>query len=307
LVFYVTDCSQFRSMEKAIVSHIENHIFTFRDVQVMLDRHLAELYGVTTKALNQAYKRNKERFPESFAFTLLEEECITLRSQFVTLEKGNIGKGTHSKYAPTVYSELGVAMLSAVIKSDKAIAVSIDIIEVFVMLRRNLLNGNLMLERMNTIEKKMLGYETKFNEINQFIAQQELPKQGIFFENQIFDAYAFFSDIVQKAKQSIVLIDNYIDHTVLMQLAKRRANVSATIYTERVPASLQLDLTKHNAQYPPIIINRIRQVHDRFLLIDGNELYHIGASIKDLGKRWFAFSRMDSLAGEVARRLGTRD
>ena len=130
------------------------------------------------------------------------------------------------------------------------------------------------------------------------------PKLGIFFENQIFDAYAFFSDIIQRATQSIVLIDNYIDHTVLMQLSKRRTNVSADIYTERIPPSIQLDLTKHNSQYPPITIHRIKQVHDRFLLIDGKELYHIGASIKDLGKRWFAFSRMDSFAGEVLGRLG---
>ena len=131
-----------------------------------------------------------------------------------------------------------------------------------------------------------------------------IPKHGIFFENQIFDAYAFFSDIVARAKHSIILIDNYIDHTVLLQLAKRQKNVTATIYTERIPAALQLDLTKHNAQYPPIIIHCIKKVHDRFLLIDGKELYHIGASIKDLGKRWFAFSRMDSLVGDVVGRLG---
>jgi hypothetical protein len=132
-----------------------------------------------------------------------------------------------------------------------------------------------------------------------------IPKHGIFFENQIFDAYSFFSDIIQRAKQSIILIDNYIDHTVLLQLAKRQKNLSATIYTERIPIALQLDLAKHNEQYPPITIHRIKQVHDRFLLIDEKELYHIGASIKDLGKRWFAFSRMDSLAGEVLGRLGT--
>ena len=123
------------------------------------------------------------------------------------------------------------------------------------------------------------------------------------FENQIFDAYAFFSDIIQRAGHSIILIDNYVDHSVLLQLAKRRANVTATIYTECIPASLQLDLTKYNAQYPPITIHRIEQVHDRFLLIDEKELYHIGASIKDLGKRWFAFSRMDSLTEQVLERI----
>ena len=194
-------------------------------------------------------------------------------------------------------------MLSAVLTSEKAIAVSIEIMEVFVMLRRSIQAGNLMLERMDSLEKRMVGYDLKFDEINRFMTHHELPKHGIFFENQIFDAYTFFSDIIQRTKQSIILIDNYIDHTVLLQLAKRQKNVSATIYTERIPAALQLDLAKHNAQYQPITIHRIKQVHDRFLIIDNKELYHIGASIKDLGKRWFAFSRMDSLVGEVMGRL----
>ena len=291
-------------MENSVKSTIETKIYTLRGVQVMLDRDLATLYGVTTKALNQACKRNKDRFPESFAFVLTESEHAVLRSQIVTLEHKTIGKGTHSKYFPTVYTELGVAMLSAVITSEKAIAVSIEIMEVFVMLRRSIHAGNLMLERMDSLEKRMVGYDLKFDEINRFMTHHELPKHGIFFENQIFDAYAFFSDIVARAKHSIIIIDNYIDHTVLVQLAKRRTNVSATIYTERIPAALQLDLTKHNLQYPPITIHRIKQVHDRFLLIDGKELYHIGASIKDLGKRWFAFSRMDSLVGDVLGRLG---
>ena len=293
-------------MEKHVTSIIETKIFTLRGVQVMLDRDLAALYGVTTKVLNQACKRNKERFPESFAFTLTELEYGALRSQIVTLEqKTHIGKGTHSKYVPTVYTELGVAMLSAVLKSEKAIAVSIEIMEVFVMLRRSMNTGNLMLQRMENLEKRMVKYDLKFDEINRFMTHHELPQHGIFFENQIFDAYAFFSDLVASAKHSIVLIDNYIDYTVLLQLAKRQKKVSVTIYTERIPAALQLDLAKHNEQYPPITIHRMRQVHDRFLLIDGHELYHIGASIKDLGKRWFAFSRMDSLAREVANRLST--
>ena len=291
-------------MENSVKSTIETKIYTLRGVQVMPDRDLATLYGVTTKALNQACKRNKDRFPESFAFVLTESERAVLRSQIVTLErKTTVGKGTHSKYIPTVYTELGVAMLSAVLKSEKAIAVSIEIMEVFVMLRRRIHKGNLLLERMDSIEKRMVGYDLKFDEINRFITHHELPKHGIFFENQIFDAYTFFSDIVTRAKQSIILIDNYVDHSVLLQLAKRQKNVSATIYTERIPASLHLDLTKHNAQYPPITIHRIQQVHDRFLLIDEKELYHIGASIKDLGKRWFAFSRMDSLTKQVLERI----
>ena len=130
-----------------------------------------------------------------------------------------------------------------------------------------------------------------------------MPNHGIFFNNQIFDAYVFFSELIQRAKSSIILIDNYIDHTVLLQLAKRKEGVAATIYTERIPDALRLDMEKHNAQYPPINIHRIQHVHDRFLIIEEKELYHIGASIKDLGKKWFAFSRMDSLVGDVLRQI----
>jgi hypothetical protein len=276
-------------------------------MQVMLDRDLAILYGITTKALNQAYKRNKERFPETFAFTLSENELYTLRSQIVTLEKKNVGKGTHSKYLPTVYTEYGVAMLSAVLKTEKAVAISIEIIDFFVRVRRMIRSGELMIHRIDLIEKRLIGYDLKFDEIDQFIQKTKLPQHGIFFDNQIFDAYTFFSELLQRANQSIVLIDNYIDHTVLLQLSKRPPGVSATIYTERIAETLQLDLAKHNAQYPPIAIRTIQKVHDRFLLMDEKELYHIGASIKDLGKRWFAFSRMDSLAGEMMSRLSAND
>ena len=294
-------------MEKSLDTSIAPSIYSIRGMQVMLDRDLAILYGITTKALNQAYKRNKERFPETFAFTLSENELYTLRSQIVTLEKKNVGKGTHSKYLPTVYTEYGVAMLSAVLKTEKAVAISIEIIDFFVRVRRMIRSGELMIHRIDLIEKRLIGYDLKFDEIDQFIQKTKLPQHGIFFDNQIFDAYTFFSELLQRANQSIVLIDNYIDHTVLLQLSKRPPGVSATIYTERIAETLQLDLAKHNAQYPPIAIRTIQKVHDRFLLMDEKELYHIGASIKDLGKRWFAFSRMDSLAGEMMSRLSAND
>jgi hypothetical protein len=189
-------------------------------------------------------------------------------------------------------------------KTEKAVAISIEIIEFFVRVRRMIRSGELIIHRIDSIEKRLIGYDLKFDEIDQFIQKTKLPQHGIFFENQIFDAYTFFNDLVKRAQTSIILIDNYIDHTVLLQLSKRHENVMATIYTERIPATLQLDLAKHNAQYPPVTMRTLQKVHDRFLLIDEKELYHIGASVKDLGKRWFAFSRMDSLVGEVMARLG---
>jgi hypothetical protein len=174
------------------------------------------------------------------------------------------------------------------------------------VLKEYLMKGYAIHIRTENLERSFRNMNERIARIEVSLKTNELPTHGIFFENQIFDAYAFFSDIVTRAKHSIILIDNYVDHSVLLQLAKRQKDVIATIYTERIPAALQLDLAKHNEQYPPVAIHRIKQVHDRFLLIDGKELYHIGASIKDLGKRWFAFSRMDSLVGEVMARLSSK-
>jgi hypothetical protein len=238
-------------------------------------------------------------------FVLTIEETQSSRSQIVTLNNSKAKRGQNIKYTAMAFTEQGVAMLSTVLKSDLAIAISIEIMRVFVRVRNKLQESSFIQSRLSQMEMRIELQDLKIDSILIKTSENNsIPKHGIFFENQIFDAYAFFSDMVARAKHSIILIDNYIDHTVLLQLVKRQKNVTATIHTERIPAALQLDLDKHNAQYPPITIHRIKQVHDRFLLIDSKELYHIGASIKDLGKRWFAFSRMDSLAGEVMGRLG---
>jgi len=166
-----------------------------------------------------------------------------------------------------------------------------------------MMQGAILTQRISNAEQMLIFHEQKIEDLYKRMEGVQLPSHGIFFNNQIFDAYVFFSDLIQRAKSSVILIDNYIDHTVLLQLAKRKQDVSATIYTERIPGALRLDLEKHNAQYPAIDIHRILHIHDRFLIIDEKELYHIGASIKDLGKKWFAFSRMDSLVEEVLQRV----
>jgi ORF6N domain len=269
-----------------------------------IDRDLAKLYGVETKVLKQAVKRNIRRFPDDFMFVLTIEETQSSRSQFVTLNARKMQRGQNIKYTAMAFTEQGVAMISTVLKSELAIAISIEIMKVFVHLRNRLQHGVFFQSRLDSMEMRIELQDLKIDTIMAKTTEnQRMPQHGIFFENKIFDAYVFFCDIVQRAQKSIILIDNYIDHTVLLQFAKRGRNVSATIYTERISATLQLDLAKHNAQYAPIEIQRIKQVHDRFLLIDEKELYHIGASIKDLGKRWFAFSRMDSLAGEIIKKL----
>ncbi|WP_310441011.1 ORF6N domain-containing protein [Sulfurimonas sp.] len=276
---------------------IQEKIYTIRSLQVMLDEDLALLYGVETKVFNQAVKRNIERFPQKFRFQLTEEEYKNLRSQFVTLSLDK-GWGTHKKYLPYVFTEQGVSMLSAVLRSQMAIEVSIQIIDTFVNMRRFLLNNASIFHKIESIEKRQITYEikndTKVDAILNAIEEKGVPqKNHIFYEGQIFDAYLFVSDIIKSAKKSIKLIDNYVDENTLVLFTKRDAHVSMKIYTKTLSKQLQLDLQKHNAQYPKIIIEKFDLSHDRFLIIDEKEIYHFGASLKDLGKKWFAVSKMD--------------
>ncbi len=264
----------------------------------MLDRDVAELFQLPTKRLNEQLKRNVNRFPDYYFFRLTPEEKNELVANCDRLSALK-----HSSVSPLVFTEYGISMLATLIKGEFAAAMSIAIIDTFIRYNQSRRSGGILATRIELIEANITEHKKKIDEILMLLEPSKLPLHGIFFENQIFDAYVFFNDLLQRATKSIILIDNYVDHTVLLQLAKRPAGATATIYTERISAALKLDLSKHNAQYQPIDIHTLRQVHDRFLLIDEKELYHIGASIKDLGKRWFAFSRMDSFAKEVGIRL----
>lgn len=291
---------------------IAEKIYFIRGVQVMLDSDLAQLYGVETKVFNQAVKRNAERFPAEFRFQLTKEEYENLRSQFVTsnLRSQSVTletdrRGQHRKYLPYVFTEQGVAMLSAVLRSETAVQVSIQIMQAFVGMRRFIQNNADLFTRIGSLELRQLQTEKKVDQVLDAIGTQEPdPKQGVFFNGQIFDAYRFINDLLRKAKKSIILIDNYVDDTVLEQLAKRRDGVSATIYTKAISKRLALDLKKHNEQYPAIEIQTLTDSHDRFLLID-NGVYHIGASLKDLGKKWFAFSKMDQAGLKVIDKISS--
>lgn len=287
---------------------IASRIFDVRSTQVMLDSDLAELYRVETKVLNQAVSRNIERFPDSFRFQLSNEEWkqlienndrFSLRSQIVTSNK----KGGR-RYNPYVFTEQGVAMLSAILRSEVAVAASIQIMQAFVAMRKFLLNNASVFQRLDQVELKQLKTDEKIEQIFKALeAGKPEPDKGIFFEGQIFDAYVFVADIIKKAKHNIILIDNYVDETVLTLLAKRNKKVTATIYTKNISKQLQLDLDKHNSQYPIVEVKYFNDSHDRFLIIDQKELYHIGASLKDLGKKWFAFSKMDTITTEVLSKL----
>ncbi len=248
----------------------------------MQDRDLAELYGVSTKALNQAVKRNKERFPEHFMFQLSENETQVLRSQFVTSSWGG------RRYLPYAFTEQGVAMLSAILKSETAISVSIKIMEAFVAMRRFLTYNAGVFQRLDKLELKQIEHDKNFEHVFEAIEDKQLqPQQGVFYNGQVFDAHKFASDLVRTAQETIILIDNYVDDTTLSILAKRKKNVRVTIYTKNLTKQLKLDTKKHNEQYPPITLQEFMDAHDRFLIIDDKTIYHIGASLKDLGKKWF--------------------
>ena len=280
---------------------IESRIFTIRGTQVMLDSHLAELYSVETGRLNEQVKRNIGRFPKEFMFQLTEIEYESLRSQIAILKTN---RGQHRKYLPYVFTEQGVAMLSAVLRSETAISVSIQIMQAFVHMRKFIAGNASLFNRLENVERKQVEAEGKFTEIFDALQKTELdPRQGIFYDGQVFDAYSFVSDQIRKAKSSILLIDNYVDDTVLTLFTKRIKGVKTVIYTKSITKQLSLDLKKHNEQYEAIQIEELAEAHDRFLILDNITVYHFGASLKDLGKKWFAFSKMESASLTILDKL----
>jgi flagellar capping protein FliD len=271
---------------------IKSKIYTIRDKQVMLDRDLAELYGVETKVFNQAVKRNSKRFPADFMFQLTKEELENWRSQFVTSNSDKMGL----RRAPYAFTEQGVSMLSAILKSDTAIEISVEIVRTFVAMRKLLNTNHFFSEQLKNIEKRQLAYEIKsdekFDEIFKALESgEQVQTQGIFFNGQIFDAHTFVSDLIRKATKSIIVIDNYIDDSTLTLLSKNQ-NVDITLYTHTVTKALKQDIEKYNKQYRKLDVKTNKNFHDRFLIIDEQEVYHIGASLKDLGKKVFGFSKI---------------
>ena len=291
--------------QNLIKSEIEARIYTIRGMQVMIDSDLAILYGVQTKRLLEQVRRNIERFPSHFMIQMEENEVDSLRSQIATLKNQSLkrARGEHFKYRPFVFTEHGVAMLSSVLKSPTAIETSIYIIESFVKYRNQSSRYIVLFQQMEQMKNQITDHESSIKKILQKLEPTFTHSSGIFFNDQIFDAYVFSSELISKAKKSIILIDNYIDETTLLQLSKRNKKVSCTIYTERITEQLKLDLEKHNAQYPSIEIRILKNAHDRFIILDEKELYHLGASLKDLGKRWFAFSKMDGLVSQILSHL----
>lgn len=282
-------------------------IFTIRGAQVMIDRDLAKIYQVENKRLNEQVKRNISRFPDEFRFQLTnteEEQLVANYDRFYSLK--------HSSVNPFVFTEQGVSMLSAVLRSKTAIKVSIKMINAFVETRRFIQNNAQVFARLGSVERRQITFESEtgrnFERVFQALEEtDEAPRQGIFYDGQVYDAYTFVCDLIRSAEQSLVLIDNYIDDSVLTLLSKRAESITASIYTNSISKQLALDLKKHNQQYPPISIETFKNAHDRFLVIDEKSIYHFGASLKDLGKKWFAFSKFETGAIEMLNKLGGGD
>ena len=275
-----------------IEDSIENRIVTIRGVQVILDVDIAGLYGIKTKRLNEQVQRNLSRFPSDFMFQLSQEEFDHLRSQNAA------ASWRKRRSLPFAFTELGVSMLSGVLSSEVAIQANIHIMRAFAAMRRFFAANAQVFQRLDRIEYKLLENDQKFERVFDKLDNQSLtPTQGVFYDGQIFDAYEFVSNLIRKANNRIILIDNYVNDEVLTIFTKRKSPVTATIYTKEIGTALQLDITRHNAQYPAIDIHSFNKAHDRFLIID-DKVYHIGASLKDLGKKWFAFSLMSDLTPE---------
>lgn len=277
---------------------IRNLIYTIRGKQVMLDSDVAMLYNYTTKNINKAVKRNIDRFPEDFCFQLTENEFQTLRLQFGTSKqnkKMNNELRGGRRYLPYAFTEQGIAMLAGVLKNDIAVKVSINIIKSFIEMRKFLMFNGQVFERLTSIEYTLLEHDKKFNEVFNRLQIEENIKQRIFFNGQIYDAYSLIIDIIKKADNKILIIDNYVDDSILKMLTKKKNNVEVVILTSNKSNIENLDIQKFNKEYPILKVAKTNKFHDRFIVIDNKEMYHLGASIKDLGKKCFGINKIEDI------------
>lgn len=296
------------NIAKYEIDDIKQRIYTIRGKQVILDSDIAALYEVETKRLNEAVKRNSKRFPDEFCFQLDELEVENLRSQFATssLNKNNYGG---RRYLPYAYTEQGVAMLSAVLHSEKAIQVSINIIKAFTEMRKFILNNQMLFEKISSIELKQIEYQKstddKFEKVFEYIGEHKEKEQKIFFKGQVYDAFSMIVNLIHKAKEEIILIDNYVDIDTLNILSKKNDNINVKIYTKKETKLTSKDINKFNIQYPKLEVKYTDKFHDRFLILDRKYIYHIGASIKDLGKKCFGITliKYDAIIADILLKL----
>lgn len=292
----ITPIKEELNVVKYETENIKDLIYTIRGKQVMLDSDVAMLYHYTTKNVNKAMKRNINRFPEDFCFQLTKEELNTMWFQNGTTYENNI-KYRSEKYLPYVYTEQGISMLAGILKNEIAVQVSINIMRAFIEMRKFIANNGQVFERLTSVEYKLLEHDKKFDAVFDELQKDKETefKQQIFFNGQIYDAYILIVDIIKSAKTKILIVDNYIDDSILKMLSKKNKNVEVIILTSQNCNLNKLDIGKFNKQYPILKISYTNKFHDRFLVIDSKDLYHCGASLKDLGKKCFAISKINDM------------
>ena len=271
--------------------NIKSLIYTIRGKQVMLDSDVAKLYHYETKRINETVKRNIERFPVEFCFQLTSKEYEILKSQIATSNNTRGGK----QKLPYVFTEKGILMLSGLLKNEVAIEVSIKIVEAFVEMRKFLSANGQLFEKLTNVEYKLLEHDKKFNKVFDQLQHEENIKQKIFFQGQIYDAYSLIIDIIKKANNKILIIDNYIDDSILKMLTKKKNNVEVVILTSNYSNIQNIDIQKFNKEYPTLNVAKSNKFHDRFIVLDNTEMYHLGASIKDLGKKCFGINKIEDI------------
>ena len=306
-----------------VLEKVENLIYEVRGQQVMLDSDVARLYGYETKAINQTVKRNIERFPERYCFQLTEAELQTMRSQIVTAypteasrsqfatlnEKSDnrsqfaTASKRNERFLPYVFTEHGITMLAGLLKSDQAVKESLRIIDAFVAMRRFMFNNESILRKLYNQDLKLIEHDNKIEKLFKK-TENETFKKKVFYSGQIYDAYSLLIKIINEADHEIIIVDNYIDNKILDILCYKKENVKIKIITNKVKN--HLDLSKFKEQYPNIKLGYKNDIHDRFIIIDEKVLYHIGASLKDLGKKVFAINRLEdkSYLNKIIKELG---
>ncbi|MBQ9071587.1 MAG: ORF6N domain-containing protein [Bacilli bacterium] len=268
---------------------IENLIYEIRGKYVMLDSDVAKLFGYETKYLNRQVQRNKERFPENYCFKLTEEEYEVLRCQNVTSSLNDSYGGR--RYIPHVFTEYGIVMLAGLLKSEIAVNASLKIVDAFIAMKNFINNNKNLFKRITTMEYKMLQYDDNFDKIFNALEPKKIEKQKIFFNGEIYDAYSLIIDLIKEANDRIIIIDNYIDKSILDMLVYKKEKVTVELVTSSHYIT-KLDVDKFNKQYPDLKIKYSNIFHDRFLITD-NTLYHIGSSLKDLGKKCFGINKIE--------------
>ena len=271
------------------MSNIKDLIYVVREKQVMLDSDVAKLFKYETKELNRNVKNNIERFPEYYCFQLTKEEYENLRCKnFTSSLNSNYGG---RRYLPYVFTEYGITMVAGLLKSQIAVEVSIKIVDTFIEMRKLIINNSDVFKRLTTVEYKLLEHDDKFNTILNKLEKEKVIKERLFYDGEIYDAYSLIVEILKEAKNEIVIIDNYIDKRILDILTFKEKDVNVIIFTNNLKLN-DLDMEKFISQYGEVKVAYTNRFHDRFIIIDGKQLYHVGASLKDLGKKCFGITKI---------------